>query len=71
MNESSLAQFLASAHTAELAVRAVGQGLDVLGQRVEGLEHQAAGLRALARFLAAQRARRETEPVAPVHRAAA
>ena len=45
MDESGLAQLLVSAHTAELAVRAVGDGLHALDQRIEGNEHEAADLR--------------------------
>ena len=44
MDESGLAQLLVSAHTAELAVRAVGHGLHALDQRIEG-KHEAADLR--------------------------
>jgi hypothetical protein len=60
---------LAAAHTVALAIRAVSHGLDALGQRLEGIEHQAADLRALARFLAIRPAQRER--VAPVRREAA
>jgi len=45
MNEAGVAQLLASAHTAGLAVRAVGHGLHALGQRIDGIEHQAADFR--------------------------
>lgn len=45
MDESSLAQLLVSAHTAELAVRAVSHGLHALDERIEGIEHGAADLR--------------------------
>ena len=71
MNESSLAQLLASAHTAEMAVRAVGHGLQALDHRLAHVEQQAADLRALAAFLAARPARRGPERVTPVHRMAA
>jgi hypothetical protein len=60
-----------SARTLELTLRAVGHGLQALRQRVCQVEHEAAGLRALAGFLAARRAHREPEPVAPVQRVAA
>jgi hypothetical protein len=71
MDPVNVAQLLASAHTAELAVRTVGHGLHALGERLARLEREAASLRALSRVLAAQRARREPEPVAPVQRVAA
>ena len=45
MDESSVAQVLVSAHTAELSVRAVSHGLHALDERIEGIEHEAADLR--------------------------
>jgi hypothetical protein len=69
MNEVNGTTFLAAAHTLEL--RTVGHGLHALGLRIEGIEHQAADLRALAAFLAARPAHREPEHVAPVRREAA
>ena len=71
MNKLSVAQLLASAHTAALALRAVGHGLHALGLRIEGIEHQAADLRALAAYLAARPAHPEPEHVAPVRQEAA
>jgi hypothetical protein len=66
MNESSLAQLLA---TAEQAIRAVAHGRQALRRRIEGIEHQAAGLRALAAYLAAAPAR-SSAPRPRRHRAA-
>ncbi len=68
MDESSLAQL---AGTLALALRVTSHGLASLGARLDRLEARVAELRALASLLAAQRARREPEPVAPVQREAA
>lgn len=70
MNSPTLPQLVAATRALETAALGGRHELQALGHRLARLEQETAGLRALAGFLAARPARRETEPVAPVHRKA-